>query len=101
MKKIVFLIMALVLIPVSLFASPFVVCDPQEGVAYYNVVEGAITTEITALNDGSLKMDVGTATVGTHSISVSACSMWECSSSVPFVYTRPAIGGPAGIKLSK
>jgi hypothetical protein len=100
MKKI--LVVLMVLFPAMVFASPFLVSNPQEGVTYYQVVEGAVTSEVTAQENGSLRMDVAGTSIGIHSITVKACSMWECSETVPFVYTRPVPPvKPAGIGLVK
>jgi hypothetical protein len=96
------IIVLMVLFPVMAFASPFLVSNAQDGVAYYQVVEGAVTAEVPAQVDGSLRMEMSGTSVGLHSITVQACTMWECSETVPFVYTRPASPAkPAGITLVK
>jgi len=100
MKKL--LVALMVLFPVMAFASPYLVSNAQDGVAYYQVVEGAVTAEVPAQENGSLRMEMAGTSVGLHSITVQACSMWECSETVPFVYTRPAsVAKPAGITLVK
>ena len=96
------IIVLMVLFPVMAFASPYLVSNAQEGVAYYQVVEGAVTAEVPAQTDGSLRMEMAGTSVGLHNITVQACSMWECSETVPFTFTRPASPAkPAGITLVK
>jgi hypothetical protein len=96
------IIVLMVLFPVMAFASPYLVSNAQEGVAYYQVVEGAVTSEVPAQENGSLRMEMAGTSVGLHNITVQACTMWECSETVPFVYTRPAsVAKPAGITLVK
>ena len=85
------------------FAAPFLVCDPQEGIDSYNIIENTVPLPIVvpAQADGSLKWDLASVTVGQHNISVSACSaVWGCTAAVPFVYARPALNTPVGIRLT-
>jgi hypothetical protein len=76
-------------------ASPFIVCDPQAGVTFYKVTGPAWvpTTNITAQTDGSIKMDIATAPIGTSALGFRACNLWgtieNCSTSSPFSFTRP------------
>ena len=76
--------------------SPFLVCDPQTGVTLYKLTGPAwVPTSVPAQADGSLKMDVATSTVGSNSLTVSACWTsleWgeQCSDVVPFVFIRPS-----------
>lgn len=90
----------LVLIGV-VFASPFLVCDPQVGVATYELT-GWTPTIIPAQSDGSLRMDVASAVVGTTALTVKACNVWGCSTTVPFDLVRPAvINAPSGLRLAQ
>ena len=83
-------------------AAPFLVCDPQAGIDSYNIVENVTQlTQVPAQADGSLRWDLAGVTVGQHSLTVSACSaVWGCTAAVPFVYERPALNTPAGIRLT-
>ena len=112
MKKILLIVLAmafLVLMAGSLFASPFLVCDPQTGVTSYQLTgpSWVPTIPVPAQADGSIKLDVATASVGANSLTVKACitdPLWGvmCSDAVPFVFTRPASPSvPAGIGLVK
>lgn len=81
------------------YASPFLVSDPQIGVTRYELT-GWTPTTVTAQADGSLRMDVASAVVGTTSITLKACNVWGCSVSVPFSIIRPAsLNAPSGITL--
>ena len=107
MKKLI-LIAMLLLIPTLVFASPFLVCDPQTGIVFYKLTGPAwVPTVVTAQADGSIKMDVAAAAIGITSLTVSACTTspsWpdeRCSITVPFTFTRPANPvGPLNIKLA-
>ena len=100
MKKL--LVVLMVLVPVMAFASPFIVSDAQQGISHYMVIiDGGVVTEVPAQADGSLKVDVATVSTGQHNITIRACSWWECSEPVPFVFTRAGIAVPTGIGLRK
>ncbi len=80
--------------------SPFLVCDPQAGVTSYKLTGPSwVPVTVAAQPDGSIKMDVATATVGSNVLTVAACKtdpIWGelCSSAVNFTFTRPA--SPSG-----
>ena len=110
MKRIILwlsVILIAVLVGVSIsYAAPFLVCDPQTGVTLYRLTGPAwVPVTSPAITDGSIKMDVSAATVGSNSLTVAACksdAVWGelCSSFVPFVFTRPsAAAPPANIRL--
>lgn len=89
-------------------ASPFIVCDPQTGVQYYKVTgAGWVASPVTAQPDGSIKMDIATATVGTSNLNFVACmttTEWGevCSTATPFSFTRPASPAvPQNFRLEK
>ena len=105
MKKLLF-ILAMVLIPTLSFSAPFLYCDPQTGVTDYKLTGPAwVPATVAAQADGSIKMDVSGANVGSNSLTVAACKtdpVWGqlCSSFVPFTFTRPAAPTiPGTIKL--
>lgn len=90
------------LLATSAWAAPFLVCDPQAGVTAYQV-DGAslVTAQVPAEADGSLKLDVAPAPVGSTPLQVRACNSWECSSPSPFALVRPSAPlMPAGLRLS-
>lgn len=94
-----------ILLAVTVYASPFLACDPQEGVTYYQLTGWTQATE-PAQADGSIKLDVATAQVGTTPLTVKACktdAVWGvlCSEAVPFDLTRPSpLAIPTGISLT-
>jgi hypothetical protein len=89
MKRLL-MVLAMVLLPIMAFASPFVVCDP------YLTTEVQPTSFTVTLDAGNpvssspvavtggliLKYDVGTVALGAHTIKVKACitdtAGWEC-----------------------
>jgi len=108
MKKLILIVLAMAFMASSVFASPFLVCDPQTGVTSYQLTGPSwVPTSTPAQADGSIKLDVATASVGANSLTVKACKddpIWGvlCSDAVPFDFTRPAQAAPpAGIRLSK
>jgi hypothetical protein len=102
-----FLLALLVVPAVSYSAGPYLVFDAQTGVTSYKVTGPAWvpTTPVAAQPDGSLKMDVSAATIGTSNLTVQGCwtdAIWgeQCSSTVPFTFTRPGKPlAPTGGKL--
>jgi hypothetical protein len=97
------LILMFVLFANTAMCSPFLVCDSQSGISYYKLT-GWSVTQVVAQTDGSLKMDVSTATPGVTSLTVSACindAFGEvCSDTVPFSFTRGIKPLPVrGLKL--
>jgi hypothetical protein len=109
MKKIQLIVLVMVFLASSAFASPFLVCDPQAGVTSYQLTgpSWVPTIPVPAQADGSIKLDVATASVGANSITVKACKddpIWGvlCSEAAPFAFTKPASPAePAGIFLVK
>jgi len=96
MKRIILMAISFILLASVSWAAPFLVCDPQTGVTLYKLTGPAwVPATKVAEADGSLKLDVSGATIGSNSLTVSACwtiAPWgeQCSTSVPFVFTRPA-----------
>ena len=96
-----------VLVGVSIsYAAPFLVCDSQAEVTLYKLTGPAwVPVSVVAQPDGSIRMDVATATVGSNSLTVAACKsdpVWGelCSPFVPFSFPRPsAAAPPANIRL--
>ena len=96
-----------VMVGVSIsYAAPFLGCDPQTDVTLYKLTGPAwVPVSVVAQPDGSIRMDVAAATVGSNSLTVAACKVgiggWEeCSTFVPFLFVRPsAAAPPANIRL--
>ena len=81
------------------FATPFLVSDPQSGVTSYQLT-GWSETNVTAQADGSLRMDVGSAVQGTtYNLTVAACNIWGCSTTVPFVLQKQLPSAPSQLRL--
>lgn len=105
---VVFILLLLGLLVGLAWPAPYIVCDPQSGVQYYKV-SGASwvpTGNVPAQADGSIKMDIATAPVGTSNLSFVACKTtaeWGevCSTATPFSFTRPqSPTAPTGLKLA-
>jgi hypothetical protein len=92
----------------SAIAAPFLVCDPNAGVQYYQITGASyLSGNIIAQTDGSLRVDVGSAVVGTTNLTVKGCkadTAWGevCSVNVPFALSRPAApSATTGLKLAQ
>jgi hypothetical protein len=90
---------ALILITSTVFATPFLVSDPQSGVTSYQLT-GWSETNVVAQADGSLRMDVGSAVQGTtYNLTIAACNVWGCSSTVPFAFGKQLPNAPSQLRL--
>ncbi len=88
-----------VLIATTVFATPFLVSDPQSGVTSYQLT-GWSETNVVAQADGSLRMDVGSAVQGTtYNLTIAACNIWGCSTTVPFVLQKQLPSAPSQLRL--
>ncbi len=108
MKRIILLVIGIVLMASTVFAGPFLVCDPQTGVTHYKLTGPAwVPATSTAIADGSLRLDIAASTVGSNALTVAACKtdvIWGelCSATVPFSFVRPALPTtPANVKLQQ
>ena len=112
----ILLIALCILIPTTLWAAPFIVCDPYPTTGiqpnefeFVMDAQSPVYPVPETLGDGSvrLKYDVGGVSVGQHSVLVKACindPVWGrlCSIASPFDFTRPQAAAPlSGIGLSK
>ena len=88
-----------VLIATTVFATPFLVSDPQSGVTSYQIT-GWSETNVVAQADGSLRMDVADAVQGTtYNLTIAACNVWGCSTTVPFVLQKQLPSAPSQLRL--
>ena len=88
-----------VLIATTVFASPFLVSDPQTGVTRYQLTGWGVTS-VDAQADGSLRMDVADAVQGTtYNLTIAACNVWGCSTTVPFVLQKQLPVVPSQLRL--
>ena len=117
------LVLALILVPCAVWATPFVVSDayPPASVQPDNfkvtVDGGAVinSTPQTVPEGVRFHHDIGSVTVGNHAMTVKACKTYPadewhpdpveaCSATVNFPFARPAEptspGAPANIRLS-
>jgi len=106
MKRFI-LIMTILLFPINALCSPFLVCDPQATVTHYKITGDAFWTgNIASQADGSLRTELATIPVGTHTVQAVACRTGDgwpevCSvPTLPFTFIRPGVPViPSGIKL--
>jgi hypothetical protein len=90
---------ALIFIATTVFATPFLVSDPQSGVTRYELT-GWTSSTVTAQADGSLRMDVADAVQGTtYNLTIAACNVWGCSSTVPFAFGKQLPVAPSQLRL--
>jgi len=96
-----FALMAL-LLPVLAFGNPFLVCDPQEGVTYYDLeINGTMTEGIPAEADGSIKYDLAGITEGDYTVRARCYNLWEVSDwSLPLDFTKAVPGKPTSLRVS-
>jgi hypothetical protein len=104
--KYLFAVLAVLAMAGVASAAPFLVCDPQAGVTSYQLTGPSwVPASVSAQTDGSIRMDVAGATVGSNALTVKACktdSVWgvQCSTAVPFAFVRPSAPVvPSGIGL--
>lgn len=108
---ILFLMLALLTIASSVYAAPFLVCDPSPGAigGGFEIWEGgAMIHQANNQPDGSIKMDLKDIAVGTHTITARyyvGDAKWGTvysAYSVPFVFTRPSLAtvNITGLKLA-
>jgi hypothetical protein len=91
MKKLIIAALV-VMFAATAHATPYLVCDPQDGVTEYEIVDnGNPVFTVDAQADGSLRYDLADIAKGEHSYSVKACNMWGCSeaSGIVIIKTVP------------
>lgn len=100
MRKVIIGVLAILLLSAPVWAAPFLVCDPQEGVEWYIIQEGGQTDIKTpAEADGAIKYDLGSVPEGSHLWNVKACNVWGCSETSPFSFTRLLPGNLQNIRI--
>ena len=116
MKKIAFLIGTILFMAGSVWASPFLVCDPYPTTTvqptHFNlVIDGGTAFDVAAYkntdNSVILYYNLSTITNGSHTITVKAVvidPLWGRaeSASVPFAFVKPVVTSPlnpANIRL--
>jgi hypothetical protein len=93
-------IAAILLLSTTAFAAPFLVTDPQSGVVGYEITGLGEPVSYIAQPDGSLKYDLASVDSGTYTLTVAACNVWGCSSTVPFVFNKAIPAAPAGLRIA-
>jgi hypothetical protein len=106
MKRLIVLALIFLLPSTVAFASPFLVSDPPavNNVDYY-VIAGdpfaGFSGNIPDQTNGSLRVDLVGIPVGSHNITVAACStLWGCSATTPFQFTKTLPTAPIGLGLA-
>lgn len=80
MKKLIIAALV-VMFAATAHATPYLVCDPQDGVTEYEIVDNGNPVF-------SLRYDLADIAKGEHSYSVKACNMWGCSESSGIVIIK-------------
>lgn len=111
MKKIFVLVVMMLLFSSVCMAAPFLVCDPplagEPIPTNYQLTGGAwVPASVPAQADGSIKLDLVNAPIGTNSMTVKACgtdpNFEVCSDAAPFTFTRPSVPKlPKALKLTR
>ncbi len=100
-KKLLITIAAIVLLPAFVWASPFLVCDPQGGIIGYDVeINGTIVaTNVVPEANGSIRYDLAGQTPGPYTFRLKAMGEGDYPSdwSLPFDATKPGNPGNARI----
>jgi hypothetical protein len=109
MIKTILLAIAVVLLTCSMaVASPFVVTNtyPSSGVVPDNfvvTVDGGSAQTVTpqAVTGGvRLHFDIGGVSAGSHTVNIKACStLWGCSGSFPFTFTKGVPSTPSDASI--
>jgi hypothetical protein len=112
MKKILLGLIFVFAFCISACAAPFLSCDPYPATAalptsFVLIIDGGspIETGVQINADGSVQLhyDLGTISVGSHTVTVQAKNLWGVSlASTPFQFTRPtdALVNVTNINLS-
>ena len=102
MKKLLFLTLMALLVPVLAFANPFLVCDPQDGITMYDMeTNGTVTEDFTAEPDGSAKVDLAGLADGEYTVRLRAKNEWGVSNwSDPLAFTKAVPTVPTGLHVS-
>ena len=97
MKNFLLVIYIFILTTTIIYASPFLVCDPDPKATEYIIVfDGATITTPAPLN-----LDLESITEGEHVLEVRAKNTWGVSSAVPFTFTKELPLTPTNIGLSQ
>jgi hypothetical protein len=105
--KTLLMVVIMVLLPGLVFASPFLISDPNTAltdpvsIPCYIVTGPVLAGTYPAQADGSCKIDLYQCPVGgPYTIQVKGSTLWGGSASVPFTFSRPSLPGvPGNLKL--
>ena len=104
MKNFLLILGIIVLLPIGVFATPFLVCDSQSAITQYTVEvkQGTAVIETAVFNaqaDGSAKWDLAKYAVGSYTFRLKAADAkgWWSDFSDPFDATKGA--KPGGVKI--
>lgn len=111
MKKVLVSVVMILLFASVSMAAPFLVCDPplagEPIPTTYKLTGGAwVPATVPAMTDGTIKLDLVNAPIGTNAMTVAACgtdaAFEVCSDAVPFTFIRPSAPlSPRTLKLSR
>jgi hypothetical protein len=96
----VFLLVLALLIIAPVANAAFLITEPMAGVALYDVeVDGVVIENVTAEANGSLKFDVDSLAIGSHTFRVKPEGQggWPTIWSDPFAATKPGQATITGI----
>ena len=101
MKRLILALLIIMAWPLSAMAATLT-CDPQANVDSY-ILDGLGTITTGGANpDGSLNLNLDALPAGSYTIRAKACQEVWCSDwSLPFTFTKPALGAPANVRIVK
>ena len=102
MKKLFLTLILVFAFVSSVFAAPFLVCDPQTGVEKYILEINAVEIpEFAAEPDGSIRYDLAGLAEGAFTVRCKAGNVWGWSAySVPLDFTKALPQNPMNLRVS-
>ncbi len=103
MKRLLFALVFVLMFGVStVFAAPFLICDPQANVDEYVLeINGTETSEFASEVDGSVRYDLAALAEGAFTIKAKAGNIWGWSDwSDPLSDTKALPQTPMGLRVS-
>ncbi len=101
MKRLLVALLLVLAFSVTVFAAPFLICDPQAGVISYNLdIDGAVINGILSQPDGSIYYNLAGMSAGPHIFKAQAIGQggWPSDWSDPFDTTKP--NSPLNLRVS-
>lgn len=103
MRQAIFTVLVSLMFAVSVWAGPFLTCDPQTNVTSYIVTLDGVTQEVPAqdLGDNTTRLHFDLAGIldGEHDGSVASKNVWGESAAVPFSINKTLPECPSALTI--